>query len=173
MITVFAFGSNMHAPQLFARCPGARLIGPGILRDHRIAFGGWSTKWRGAVATIEQKAGHRTPGLLYELTDEDIERLDGFEGVPTVYERITVLVHRGGPGRPRRAHTYRLLTRMRGRPSAEYLDRIWSAYREWGFDASGLADALAEISDTEPLASAVRGFRATAAWKPHRRNTTC
>lgn len=143
LATVFAFGSNMHRPQMQSRCPSATVLGPGILRDFRIGFSGTSRRWNGAVATIEMAPGRRCFGLLYQITESDLGRLDGYEGVyASIYERITVPVHRS-TGRPRRAHAYRLCGETKpGLPSTAYLNLIRSAYREWGFDEQDLVDAL-------------------------------
>jgi gamma-glutamylcyclotransferase len=143
MNLVFAFGSNMHTRQMFTRCPSAKLLGPGLLRNYRLGFGGGSRRWNGAVATIVQAPGKRCFGLLFEITDTDLARLDVFEGTPYVYERITVPV-RHGEGRSRRAFAYRLKDRAPGYPAAAYLALIWDAYRSWGFDANGIAEALEE-----------------------------
>lgn len=145
LVTVFAFGSNMHRPQMQSRCPSATVLGPGILHDFRIGFSGTSRRWNGAVATIEMAPGRRCFGLLYQITETDLVRLDGYEGVfSNIYERITVPIHRGTSGRPRRAHAYRLCGETRpGVPSGTYLDLIRRAYREWGFDEQDLVDALA------------------------------
>ncbi len=48
----FAYGSNLDQQQMRKRCPGARVLAPGVLRGYRIAFGNHSVKRGGAVATI-------------------------------------------------------------------------------------------------------------------------
>lgn len=144
MNTVFAFGSNMHLKQMFARCPKAKLVGPGILRDYKLSFASFSHRWGGAVATVIQSPGKRCYGLLFELPDRDLVALDGFEGGG--YERFTVPIMRSGGGRPRRSFAYRLKDTWErpAPPSSSYLGVIWDAYREWGFDAGALAEAIEE-----------------------------
>lgn len=139
---VFAYGSNMHRPQMRSRCPSSRFLGPALLRNYRLGFASFSRRWNGAVATIHQSPGKRCYGLLYELGARDLELLDGYEGTPTIYERITVPVFTAE--RTRRVHTYRLRDTTPGYPSAAYLDLISNAYRAWGFDAQGLVEALEE-----------------------------
>ncbi len=169
MNRVFAFGSNMNLRQMFTRCPNATLRGPAVLRDFRIGFGGYSRRWNGAVATIVQDAGSRCYGLLFELTNADLAALDGFEGVPVSYERITVPVRRSGAKRAQRSFAYRLCEHdddaRPGVPSAEYLGVIWDAYREWGFDAAGLAEAVERGCRGKPHLDGVREY----AWNVIRR----
>ena len=92
----FAFGSNLYPPQMAERCPGSRVLQPGVLKGYRLAFSGYSTRWEGGVATIVAEPFREVQGLLYDLTEEDQRNLDRFEGFPTVYDRLQVSV--GGEG---------------------------------------------------------------------------
>lgn len=72
-----AYGSNMNLEQMERRCPGARVIGRGWLRDYRLFFAGRS---EAAVASIEPAEGHAVPVVLWEITPEDEQALDRYEG---------------------------------------------------------------------------------------------
>ena len=139
---VFAFGSNLYEPQMCARCPTARRDARATLSGHVLAFGGFSARWGGAVATVRRARGARVEGLLYELDAEALARLDGFEGCPFAYERVVRYVA-DEHGRRRRAQVY--VQPEDGfepwAPANEYLAVIAIAYRRLGFDRRALARA--------------------------------
>jgi gamma-glutamylcyclotransferase (GGCT)/AIG2-like uncharacterized protein YtfP len=74
MPLTFAYGSNMDAQAMAARCPGARLIGRARLPRHRVDLmpGGFATLVRDASATAQ--------GALWELSFGDLAALDRYEG---------------------------------------------------------------------------------------------
>lgn len=144
----FAFGSNLHPPQMSQRCPGSLVVEPAILVGYRIAFCGMSQRWKGGVATILPRTGNdmanvEVPGLLYRLTELDVSCLNEFEGVPKVYRHLSVEV-RGEDGRTHGAFTYQKLEEEMAPPSMPYFHQIWSAYKAFGFDESGLLQAVEE-----------------------------
>lgn len=137
----FAYGSNLDPAQMADRCPTAALVGPARWVGRRIAFGGYSVRWDGAVATFVEEAGALLDGLLYRVSEADIASLDYHEGHPFVYERVacTVQIDRG---RRRRAFTYKMPLHSRGvAPSPEYLGLIAEAYGAHGFDITPLIGA--------------------------------
>ena len=77
---VFAYGSNMDVKQMQDRCPSAKDAGVGRLLDHRVQFKDGVIR-QNAVATLTRTPGTRTLGILYEVDDLDLERLDFYEGV--------------------------------------------------------------------------------------------
>src|SRR4051794_9122870 len=58
----FAYGSNMIASQMARRCPGARLIGPALIRDYRFRIN------RRGVATVLPETAAIVRGALWSLT---------------------------------------------------------------------------------------------------------
>jgi gamma-glutamylcyclotransferase len=142
MPAIFAFGSNMHHPQMFDRCPNSKVVGCAILDDYELSFGGHSERWNGAVATVVKAPGKRCFGVLYEVPKADLVRLDAFEGVPYVYERFEVFVRTKVC---RKAFAYRLISSRAGVPSSAYLSRISGAYAANGFDRSCLRDAIENV----------------------------
>jgi gamma-glutamylcyclotransferase (GGCT)/AIG2-like uncharacterized protein YtfP len=141
-VLIFAYASNLDEAQMRARCPAARLEGRATLRGHALTFGGFSHRWGGAVASVRRARGASVEGLLYELDDETVRRLDRFEGVPFAYERV-LRYPVDENGRRRRAHVY--LQPAEGfepwSPSPDYLALIARAYRRLGFDRTSLAAA--------------------------------
>ncbi len=70
----FAYGSNMMVPQMQRRCPGAQLLGPGVLRHWQ-----FSITTRG-TANIVPSEGAEVFGVLWKCTPLHLWRLDRFEG---------------------------------------------------------------------------------------------
>lgn len=115
------------------RCGSVDVEGIAILPKYRLAFAGWSARWRGAVATIIPSVTENVPGVLYRVGHAGLEALDRFEGAPRVYRRTAVRVF-GADERWQRAQAYLLEEVMEGCPSVEYLAVLRRAYRAWGFD---------------------------------------
>ncbi len=137
----FAYGSNLDAMQMARRCPLARQIGPATLDEYRLGFTGHSRSWGGAVATVWREHGHQVPGLLWALDDDDLARLDRFEGHPVVYRRRQLWLDTGQPKR-RQAEVYIKPAAQLSLPSPKYFNIIAHAYGRHGFDLGSLRAAL-------------------------------
>lgn len=141
-VLVFAYASNLDEAQMLARCPTARVAGRAQLRGHALAFGGYSQRWGGAVASVRRARGAVVEGILYELDEEAVRRLDRFEGCPFAYERV-LRYPVDENGRRRRAQVY--MQPENGfepwTPATEYLAVILRAYQRLGFDRAALANA--------------------------------
>jgi len=113
----FAYGSNLCAQQMGARCPGAHDPQPAVLADHD-----WLINERG-VATVEPFPGSAVHGVVWTLTDTDLAILDRAEGVPSRYRRDRLRVktargvttawvyidHRTVPGKAREGYLERII----------------------------------------------------------------
>jgi gamma-glutamylcyclotransferase len=139
-VLYFAYGSNLNGAQMRSRCRGARRVGRAVLPNHALAFGGFSCRWGGAVASVVRARGERVEGLLYELDDADVRRLDGFEGHPFAYVRVVRFVV-AEDGRRRRVVTYvqREEALSPSSPPRGYLGVLRRAYGRLGFDVGHLA----------------------------------
>lgn len=130
----FAFGSNMEWSQMKHRCPDAKFSGTGRIPGWALAFAGHSGWWGGAVATLEPSPKAQVEGVIYSVTDEDLARLDRFEGAPAVYAPKTVLVLDGMNYQTRcRVYVLRHAERT-GPPGPKYLAQIQQSYMDFGFD---------------------------------------
>lgn len=144
---VFAYGSNLDRKQMRERCPGA-VRGPlAYLPGHALVFGGHSYRWGGAVANVVRKAGVHVPGLIYEISRNDLDALDKFEGHPFAYtrvERVVVDEH----CRRRRVHLYVQQPEdfIQWLPSSRYFEVICRAYVRLGLDRRLLAAALQTVA---------------------------
>lgn len=152
MITYFAYGSNMDAEQMARRCWGSRLIGPAELPGYRLAFVGHSASWGGGVATVVPDAVGTVEGLLWEISQRDLEQLDRCEGLwAGIYRRRSVrCLPLKASGRSRSAVVYVCNSRALTPPSKSYLGLIERAYRAHGLDEALLRSAVAKASRRAP-----------------------
>ena len=80
LILYFAYGSNMNPYRMAQRCPGANLVGAGLLRNYRLA--------ERLYADIDFCEGAEVHGVLYLITERNLRSLDAREGYPKVYRRM-------------------------------------------------------------------------------------
>lgn len=71
----FAYGANMDAAAMAARCPGSRLIGGGRLNGHRFIV------MKEGYASVVRTTGSTVWGVLWDLSLADVPALDRYEGV--------------------------------------------------------------------------------------------
>jgi gamma-glutamylcyclotransferase (GGCT)/AIG2-like uncharacterized protein YtfP len=125
----FAYASNLSRKQMSERAPSASVRFSATLPNYKLIFSGWSRKWRGAVASIQQSRGDKVLGGIYEVSEQDLARLRQYEG--DEYTAVNVVVFRD-TGETVEAVTF---TRKRqqdeGKPSAEYLGVIKQGYSDW------------------------------------------
>jgi phage replication-related protein YjqB (UPF0714/DUF867 family) len=112
----FAYGSNLDVTQMAPRCPDATDPRPATLADHD-----WLINERG-VATVEPLDGAQVHGVLWQISDRDLDVLDSAEGVPVRYrrDRMTVQTDDG----PADAWVYVDHRVETGAPRPGYLERI-------------------------------------------------
>ena len=136
-ILYFAYGSNLSTRQMRSRCATARVEGRAVLRNYALAFGGFSARWGGPVATVVPANGAEVPGLLYVLQPADLRSLDHHEGHPFAYLR-TKLVVTDEHGRRQRAVVYLQPAGVAGEraPSARYVRVLRRAYQRLGSEQS-------------------------------------
>jgi gamma-glutamylcyclotransferase (GGCT)/AIG2-like uncharacterized protein YtfP len=76
----FAYGSNMDWNQMRQRCPSSRFVGIAVLRDHRLAFTRKSVNRDCGVADVVAEDGAHVWGVVFEIADLDVGKLDASEG---------------------------------------------------------------------------------------------
>ena len=76
----FAFGSNINWNQMRERCPSSRFMGIAVLRDHKLAFTRESDDRSCGVADVVAENGTQVWGVVYEIADLDVGKLDACEG---------------------------------------------------------------------------------------------
>lgn len=138
-----AYGSNLNIPQMRMRCPGARIIGTSVIEDYRLMFKGSQT---GSYLTIEEDAGAKVPVAVWEVTEQDEQALDRYEGFPNFYYKKEMVLPIKGikSGRIRRRTVFVYIMheeRQFGIPSTGYLRTCAEGYRSFGFDINTLFEA--------------------------------
>lgn len=113
------------------RCPAARLIGSAQLANHRICFPRRSPVRDCAVASFEPHKGGVVWGIIYEIDDDDLKRLDEREGFDPInpsavnrYCRVDVTVDSNRGGRVEAVAYVAVPEDDPGLPSRDYLRHI-------------------------------------------------
>ena len=133
-----AYGSNLNLEQMAFRCPTAKVVGKSELKDYELLFRGGR---RGAVATVEPKAGSTVPILVWEIQKKDEASLDLYEGYPNLYGKQMLEVELDGKTVP--AMVYVMTPgHSFGIPSDYYSNVIWQGYETAGFETQFLEDAI-------------------------------
>lgn len=88
----FAYGSNLSRKAMAMRCPTAKPVGKGILKDYQLVYRGGSYGY----LTVEPKKGSSVPIGVWEIEERDEKNLDMYEGYPSLYrkENTTIPVNR-------------------------------------------------------------------------------
>jgi AIG2 family protein len=135
-----AYGSNLDPAQMLLRCPHSPQRGTGWLEGWRLTFGGEDIGWEGALATIVEDPGSKVFVVLYDVTKEDEENLDRWEGSELgIHKKIRCRVERTASDTdtdPALAWLYVVDAWEGGIPSARYLGVM--------ADAAEIAGAPAE-----------------------------
>ena len=79
-----AYGSNLNRAQMALRCPDAKVVGTGEIKDYELLFRG---NRNGAVGTVEPKKGESVPVLIWEISPRDEFNLDRYEGFRDCMEK--------------------------------------------------------------------------------------
>ena len=77
----FAYGSNMNWEEMHGRCPSAKFKSVAKLKDHRLVFSRYSKVREGGVADVLPSPGQDVWGVVYEIDDAQMGKLDRHEGV--------------------------------------------------------------------------------------------
>lgn len=121
----FAYGSNMVASQMAARCPKASVVGVACLHGYKFRINSRR------VGTVIPDPTHRVYGLLWDITAEDLMALDVYEEVKGgLYHKANVFVELL-PNHQVRALIYFATDRSVGIPRPRYLHNVIAAAKRW------------------------------------------
>lgn len=137
-----AYGSNLNVHQMAYRCPTAKIVGITEIEGYELLFKGSRT---GSYLTIEKKEGGIVPVAVWEVTKDDEERLDIYEGFPDFYykKQITITLQ-DNKGRKTKTKAFVYIMhedRLLGVPSASYVQTCMDGYNYFGFDKVYLKEA--------------------------------
>ena len=121
----FAYGSNMNLEQMAVRCPGARLIGTGLLHGYRLEFN------RHATIVPTNDPGVTVPVAVWEITAQHEDRLDSYEGYPRYYRKLSCTVDLA-EGEQIQGMVYQMCTFDYFPPNEAYFAGIRDAYESLG-----------------------------------------
>ncbi len=138
-----AYGSNMALNQMKFRCPDAKLIGMGILKNARLEFF--------VHATVVPFDGDTVPVAVFEISKRDEHNLDIYEGFPKYYikEQCTVSMANGSS---LQGMVYVMKHIRNALPTRTYFNGIMGAYQTLGIASqidSVLYPALKRAEDRE------------------------
>lgn len=125
-----AYGSNLNIEQMSMRSPNSKIVVFTHLKNTCIVYQGTTDKvW----ATLERDEGHSVPVIIWDLEEEDEEKLDEYEVVPFMYRKEIVEIEFEGS-----KHDV-LIYLMQdgyeyGLPNNAYFKGIQEAYITHGFD---------------------------------------
>ncbi|MEM4189341.1 MAG: gamma-glutamylcyclotransferase family protein [Candidatus Caldarchaeum sp.] len=128
----FAYGSNLDQEGMRRRVGRWYDLKPALLKGYRLVFDVYSSSWRGGVANVREDEASAVYGAAYLLDEEQLEKLDRYEGVPHLYHRRKVVVE--VEGQPVEAFIY-VGTNPRSSllPSAEYLSLMIKGLKKMGY----------------------------------------
>jgi gamma-glutamylcyclotransferase (GGCT)/AIG2-like uncharacterized protein YtfP len=145
-VTLYAaFASNLDPNLMAERCPYSPLRGTGWIVGWRLTFGGEELGWEGSMATVVEDPSDPTNQVfvaLYDVSPQDIERLDEWEWIDQgVYRKIQVRVQTLDG--EQLAWMYVLNAYEGGLPSARYLGILAEAAEAAGAPDDYVADLRA------------------------------
>ena len=90
----FAYGSNLSEKRMLERGVYFTKKTPSILKGYKFTVNKISFKDpRVGFANIIKDDNSSVEGAIYEINDNDISKLDKFEGYPKHYDRITMRIN--------------------------------------------------------------------------------
>jgi gamma-glutamylcyclotransferase (GGCT)/AIG2-like uncharacterized protein YtfP len=142
VVEYFAYGSNMSRSVMDAVSPQHRFVGRAQLAGYRLAFTRRSVRTGTGVADIVVDPNATVWGVLYELGDGDLARLDRKEGAGWAYRRTEVDVC-DDHGGSHRVVAYAVIAKAPREieTSVQYAQRLVAAARERALPAE-YVDAL-------------------------------
>ena len=130
-----AYGSNLNKAQMAFRCPDAKPVGTGRIKDYELAF-------RRGVLTIVPSYGKYVPVGVWKISKDDEKSLDRYEGYPRFYRKETVPIVIKKTGEVVDAMYYVMNAGYRvGVPSVAYMQTCTKGYEDFGMDPGPLLDA--------------------------------
>lgn len=148
----FAYGSNLNTAQMKTRCPDSKIIGAGTLAGYRLLFRSHSGKE--SPLTIEKAKKSFVPIGVYELSENDLKKLDGYEGVSAgAYRREELEIPMNGA--KIKGLIYIMNKGVPKPPSNAYYNRVKQGYADFNFDLNILKSAYDECGGQAEMNAAL------------------
>lgn len=119
---LFSYGSN-NPEQLAQRLERNVEVISAYAEGYQRVYRGWSQRWGGGVASLIKRQGSTCYGLVCVVDNQDIKKMDVYEGFPQSYRRevIKVMVE----GKPEKAVVYISNNKEKNSPSVKYLKAVF------------------------------------------------
>ena len=129
----FAYGMNSNVTEMANRCPNSVNLGPAQIDNFEFVFR--------THADIAPKKGAVCYGVLWEISEDNLDELDQLEGYPSYYTRFSVAVTTA------ESTTYALVYQMTnqthdGKPYPKYLQLVTEGYKENNIPQDQIVRAL-------------------------------
>lgn len=128
----FAYGSNLNTVQMKGRCSDSHPVTKVKLKDYKLVFN--------RVADIIESKDDLVYGAVYEVSDDDVKKLDRYEGYPRLYTKINVTVE-DEFGEVYDVFAYVMTLKRRGKPQENYYNIIKQGFIDWNLPVQSLVDA--------------------------------
>ena len=126
----FAYASNLNRNQMAQRAPDSKPRFIATLPNFKITFTTRSGRQDGVVS-IAPHRGEKVIGAVYDISERDLKRLDGYEDYPTVYDRRKVNVWTETNESIESITYIKINQSQEATPSSEYLAIIKQGYIDW------------------------------------------
>ena len=127
----FAYASNLSRQQMLKRCPDAKPKFSAVLPNYKLIFTGWSREWHGAKATIQPFRGAKVAGAVYEISEQDLRKLDRFEDYPNSYTHANVTVFNEDDVAVKAVTFIKTRQEAEAKPSPAYIAIIKQGLKDW------------------------------------------
>ncbi len=128
----FSYGSNMETELLESRVGKINIIGKAVLKNYYLTFNKLGDDGSGK-ANIEQRTGFVVEGIIFDLTEEQLKKLDISEGVPMHYIRCMIEIIKSDNDEVTTAEVYianKNKIRYNLRPNRQYLQYLLDGANE-------------------------------------------
>ena len=132
----FAYGANTNLNKMAERCPRAICLG-------RAWIDGYGFRWR-KWADIEISRDEYTVGVLWQLDDDELAKLDAFEHYPHHYFRQRVIIEQSQG--PVTGWAYMMTVQdFEEGPSDAYRNMLFNGYSQNELADTQLTDSLLRV----------------------------
>ena len=139
-----AYGSNLNLNDMKVRCSSAKKVGSTILKDYTLIF-------RNRYLTIIPSKGDELPLGIFEINDEDEEKLDIYEGYPSLYYKTFINFEFNKENYKGLIYIMDDITNLT-KPSLDYINTCKEGYLDFNFDYKYIEKALKELEEARKIA---------------------
>ena len=137
----FAYGSNLNHQQMKNRCSGARYIKKHTLNGYKLCFSHKTNHSVYGHANIIKNKKSEVQGALWDITKNDEDKLDGYEGVDYNYYQKKYFTLKG-----KKVLVYIQKIYTKRKPSSSYLHTIIEGYRNCNLDINHLKKRISNYT---------------------------